>query len=180
MERSISIASAPQTVFPLINDFHNWTMWSPWEGLDPAMKRTYGNVSAGTGAEYSWVGNDKVGEGKMTILESKPDSLVKIKLEFIKPFEETSETTFTIAPQGPNTQVTWRRAGHNNFIAKVMSVFMDFEKMIGGDFDKGLGNLKGAAEKGAAPPSDTGPAPGETTAPPSGAPTPPGPSPTSN
>jgi len=144
--RSITVSAPPSAVFPLVNDFHGWSAWSPWEKLDPAMKKTFSGPAAGKGAGYAWTGNDKVGEGRMTILDSKPDESVAIKLEFIKPFEETSDTTFTFQPQGSATQVTWTMAGRSGFIAKAFGVFMDMDAMIGKDLEKGLATLKERAE----------------------------------
>lgn len=151
--RSAKIAAAPAVVFPLVNDFHAWADWSPWDSMDPGMKKTYSGAAAGAGATYEWSGNDKVGMGRMTILESKPDERVNIRLEFIKPFAATSETSFDLKPEGANgTDVTWSMTGHNNFMAKAMSLFMNMDKMIGPDFEKGLAAMKSKAEKAASAP----------------------------
>ncbi len=149
IERSTTINAPAATVFPLVNDFHKWDSWSPWAKLDPAMKTTFEGPPAGAGAMYSWTGNSEVGEGKMTITESRPNDLVKIKLEFIKPFAATNATEFTLTPSGNSTNVKWTMAGDNNFIGKAFSLFMNMDKMIGADFEKGLAQMKTVAESAA-------------------------------
>lgn len=160
IERSLAVAAPPGTVFALVNDFHKWNDWSPWEKLDPAMKKTFSGAESGVGAVYAWVGNDDVGEGRMTLVESKPAESLLIKLEFIKPFAATNDTIFTFKPEGAGTTVTWTMAGNNDFMGKAFSMFMDMDSMIGADFVKGLNGIKGlaeaevkkAAEAAAAPP----------------------------
>jgi hypothetical protein len=145
--RTTSIAAAPPDVFSVVNDFHKWDAWSPWSRLDPEMKTTYEGPPSGTGAVYSWVGNSKVGEGRMTLLESRPAELVRIKLEFLKPFASTSTTEFALSGRGDATTVTWNMTGDNNFVAKAMCLFMGgMDKMIGPDFEKGLSQLKTLVE----------------------------------
>lgn len=148
--RKTTIAATPAAIFPLLNDFHQWTAWSPWEGMDPKMARTYDGAASGTGAIYAWKGNDEVGEGRMTITDAKPNDLLVIKLEFLKPFEATNTTTFLLTA-GPQTEVVWKMEGHNNFLSKAFGIFMNMDKMVGDDFEKGLARLKTAAEKAAAP-----------------------------
>jgi hypothetical protein len=145
VQRSATMKASPDIAFALVNDFHQWDAWSPWEKLDPAMKKTH-EGAAGTGAKYSWSGNDDVGEGRMTIEESKPAELIRIKLEFLKPFESSSTTLFTFKPEGENVSVTWKMSGDNNFVGKAFSVFMDMDEMIGKDFEKGLASMKTLAE----------------------------------
>jgi hypothetical protein len=145
--RSTTISAAPADVFAQVNDFHNWEAWSPWAKLDPAAKNTFEGPSSGTGAGFAWSGNDKVGEGRMTILESRPNELVRIKLEFIKPFESACTTEFTLKPQGDQTEVTWSMAGENGFVGKAFCLFMDMDKTVGGDFEKGLAQMKAIAER---------------------------------
>ncbi|WP_224364386.1 SRPBCC family protein [Hyalangium versicolor] len=145
VQRSATIQAAPEFAFAQVNDFHNWGAWSPWDKLDPDMKRTFDGAS-GPGAIYSWTGNDQVGEGRMTIEDSKASEFVRIKLEFIKPFPATSTTTFTFTPASEGTQVTWKMEGHNDFMGKAFSMFMNMDKMVGGDFEKGLASMKTAAE----------------------------------
>jgi uncharacterized protein YndB with AHSA1/START domain len=144
--RAETIAAPPETVFAQVNDFHKWRAWSPWEKMDPEMTRTYEGEPAGEGAVYSWAGNSDVGEGTMTITESRPNELIRIKLEFIKPMEGTSDTEFTFTPEGDGTKVTWDMAGKNNFIGKAFCLFMSMDKMIGGQFEEGLSSLKTVAE----------------------------------
>jgi Polyketide cyclase / dehydrase and lipid transport len=146
VERSTTINAPAPAVFTLVNDFHKWDSWSPWAKLDPAMKTTYEGAPAGTGATYSWTGNSQVGEGKMTIIESRPSDLIKIKLEFIKPFAATNATDFAFTPSGNSTNVKWTMSGDNNFIGKAFSLFMNMDKMIGADFEKGLAQMKLVAE----------------------------------
>ena len=145
--RSAAMAATPAAVFDQVNDFHRWEAWSPWEKLDPAMKRTFEGPSAGTGAIYSWAGNDQVGEGRMTILESRPGELVRIKLEFLKPFASTNEADFTFKGEGAQTTVAWTMSGRKNFIMKAFCMFMDMDKTVGADFEKGLAQMKAAVEK---------------------------------
>jgi hypothetical protein len=135
-------------VFALVNDFHKWMAWSPWEGIDPALKRTYEGPPAGTGTIYSWSGNNKVGEGRMTLTESHPGDRILIKLEFLRPFKATNITEFTFKPNGNQTTVTWNMSGRHNFISKAFCMFMNMDKKVGGDFEKGLGKMKSVAESG--------------------------------
>jgi uncharacterized protein YndB with AHSA1/START domain len=155
VERSATIAAPSEVVFARINDLHQWDAWSPWEKLDPQMKKTYEGTDAGVGASYHWSGNDQVGEGRMTIMESEPGSKIGIKLEFIKPWSATNTGTFTLVPEAGGTRVTWAMDGTNNFMSKAMSIFMNMDQMIGADFEKGLANLKELAEATAAMPADT-------------------------
>lgn len=158
IERKTTIAAAPAAIYPMIADFHEWPKWSPWENLDPAMARTHEGAPSGTGAIYSWKGNDKAGEGRMTITEAKPGELVIIKLEFIKPFPATNTTTFKLTP-GPQTEVVWRMEGENGFASKAFGVFMNMDKLVGDDFEKGLAKLKSIAESPAPVPDVAKPAP---------------------
>jgi hypothetical protein len=144
--RSATIAAPAAVIFGQVNDLHKWEAWSPWAKIDPAMKQTYEGTPAGTGAIYSWVGNSEVGEGRMTITESRPEELVRIKLEFLKPFATVNTTEFHFKPEGKQTTVTWSMAGTNNFMAKAFCLFMNMDKMVGGDFEKGLAQMKSVAE----------------------------------
>ena len=148
--RSTTIAAPPSVVFAQVNDFHKWEAWNPWDKIDPAMKRTYEGAPSGAGAIYAWVGNSDVGEGKMTITESRPGELVRINMEFFKPMAGTSTTEFTFAPEGGGTLVTWSMFGDNNFVGKAMCLFMNMDTMIGGQFEKGLADMNKAAESAAA------------------------------
>ena len=149
--RTAVIAAPASAVFEQVNDFHKWEHWSPWEKLDPAMKKTFEGPSSGTGAVYSWAGNSEVGEGRMTVTESRPYELIRLKLEFLEPFAATNATEFTFAPEGNQTRVTWKMTGENNFIGKAFCLFMDMDKMVGGDFDKGLARMKTVAESNGTP-----------------------------
>jgi uncharacterized protein YndB with AHSA1/START domain len=169
IERSVTIAAPPAVVFPRVNDFHAWASWSPWEKLDPNLKRTYSGPAAGAGATYAWVGNSDVGEGKMTIQKSEPSSRVAIQLEFIKPFAATNQATFTFAPLADGTKVTWGMDGQNNFMSKIVSLFMDMDKLVGGDFERGLANLKQQSESTAAAAPTAPPTPPAEAAPSAGA-----------
>jgi uncharacterized protein YndB with AHSA1/START domain len=142
--RSRTVAAPPDVVHPYVSDFQHWPEWSPWEKLDPAMKKEISGAPAGTGAVYYWSGNSDVGEGRMTITDSRPPQSVTIRLEFLKPFAATNTTQFDFVPSGTGTSVTWAMTGHNNFMAKAFSVFMDMDKMIGADFEKGLASLDAA------------------------------------
>jgi uncharacterized protein YndB with AHSA1/START domain len=144
--RAATIAAPPETVFAQVNDFHKWEAWSPWEKLDPAMDRTYSGELAGEGAVYAWSGNSDVGEGSMTITESRPNDLIRLKLEFIKPMAGTSDTEFSFKSEGEGTHVTWTMAGKNNFIGKAFCLFMNMDKMVGGQFEEGLASMKRVAE----------------------------------
>ncbi len=147
VQRSATIKAPPEKVFAVLNDFHRWTEWSPWEKLDPAMKRTLGGANAGKGATYAWEGNSKAGAGRMEIIESAPSSKVGIQLDFIKPFEGHNLAEFTLVPQGDGTQVNWVMHGPAPFVSKLMQVFISMDAMIGKDFEEGLANLKAVAEK---------------------------------
>ncbi len=148
IERKTEIAREPSTVYAALEDFHRFGEWSPWEKLDPNLKRTYTGPQKGLGASYGWVGNDDVGEGRMTIVEAVPNEKVVVKLEFIKPFATTNMTTWTLKPEGGKTVVTWAMDGKNEgLIAKCFSMFMDIDKMVGKDFENGLSSLKKVAEE---------------------------------
>jgi len=144
--RSVVIAAPPEAVFPHVNELKKWAVWNPWEKIDPAMKLTYDGPASGVGASYSWVGNSKVGEGRMAITESRPSERVRLKLEFFKPMAGVSTAEFTFKPEGSQTSVTWSMTGKNNFIAKAFCMFVSMDKMIGGQFEKGLADLKSVAE----------------------------------
>jgi hypothetical protein len=146
VQRTATLKASPDVAFALVNDFHHWGEWSPWDKMDPNQKRTFEGAAMGTGARYGWSGNDQVGEGRMTIEESKANELVRIKLEFIKPWEATNATTFTFSPVAEGVSVTWKMEGHNDFMGKAFSLFMDMDGMIGKDFEQGLANMGKAAE----------------------------------
>lgn len=145
--RSATIAAPAPAVFAQVNELRKWEAWSPWAKKDPQMKQTYEGAPAGTGAITAWAGNHEVGEGRMTIVESRPGELIRFKLEFFKPFTATNTAEFAFRPEGNQTVVTWSMSGQKNLIAKALHLFMDVDKMIGGDFEAGLANLKTVTEK---------------------------------
>jgi len=150
-ERSATIAAPATIVFDHVNTLANWEAWSPWAKLDPQMTKTYDGPAAGVGATHSWIGNRNVGEGRMTITDSRRADFIRFRLEFFKPFAGTNTAEFTFRPQGNQTSVTWAMFGRSDsFICKAMSLVMNCEKMIGGQFDQGLAQLKRIAEGEAA------------------------------
>jgi polyketide cyclase/dehydrase/lipid transport protein len=144
--RSAAMAAAPAQVFAQVNDFHNWEAWSPWAKLDPSAKATFEGPRSGEGAVFKWAGNDEIGEGSMTLTQSRPSESIRIRLDFVKPMEGTSDVEFTFKPQGGETNVTWAMSGRHTFISKAICLFMDQDKMLGGYFEKGLASLKAVVE----------------------------------
>jgi uncharacterized protein YndB with AHSA1/START domain len=144
--RNATISAPPPAVFAQVNDFHKWEAWSPWAKLDPAAKSTFEGPTAGEGAIFKWAGNSDVGEGSMIITESRPSALIRIKLDFVEPFAATNTAEFTFKPEGNGTNVTWSMEGKNNLIGRVMCLFMDMDKMVGGQFEKGLASMKSIVE----------------------------------
>jgi hypothetical protein len=142
IQRQAVMPGTPAKVFPYIDDLRKFVEWSPWAKLDPAMKLTYGDVASGSGANFSWQGNGKVGVGKMTITESRPNDLVRCRLDFYKPFSCTNTHEFALKPEGSQTIVTWSANGKAPFFFKMMMVFVSCDKMMGENFDHGLTNLK--------------------------------------
>lgn len=140
------MAAPSPAVFAQVNDFHKWEAWNPWGKIDPAMKQTYEGAPAGTGAIYTWSGKNEVGQGRMTITDSRPSELIRIKLEFMKPFRATNIAEFTFKPERNQTLVTWSMTGTNNFMAKAIHLVMNMDKMIGGQFEKGLASMKSVVE----------------------------------
>jgi hypothetical protein len=147
--RSATVAAPASVVLAQVKDLHRWEKRSPWQNLDTAVKGTYDGPASGPGAKFAWAGNNKVGAGRMEITESHPSDLVKIRLEFIKPFAATNATVFTFRPNGGGTQVTWDMSGENNFMGKAFGLIMNMDRLVGGDFEKGLANMKQIVETGA-------------------------------
>ena len=147
IERSANINAPPEKIFSFINDFHNWVAWSPWEKIDPALKRAYSGTTSGKGAVYEWDGNNQVGQGRMEINDTSPPSHLLITLDFLKPFEAHNTAEFTLNGAGQSTNVTWAMYGPQPFLAKVMSVFCMMDRMVGPQFETGLANLKTVAEQ---------------------------------
>jgi uncharacterized protein YndB with AHSA1/START domain len=145
IERSAVVLAQPQRVFPLLNDFHQWSRWSPYEKLDPDMKRTFEGPASGPGASYAWAGNRQAGEGRMKIVEASPGQFVKIDLELQRPFPARSQATFTLFPLEGGTRVIWSMKGQNGFLGKAMSLVVDMDALVGKDFEQGLANLDKAA-----------------------------------
>ncbi len=146
IERSTVVAAPPEVVFAQVNDFHKWSAWNPWDDEDPTQKVAFEGAAAGLGAGYFYEG-DKAGSGRMTILESRPGELVKIKLEFLKPFTATNTAEFTFKPQANGqTEVSWAMYGEQGFVGKAFSLLMNCEKMIGDQFAKGLASMKQVSE----------------------------------
>jgi len=149
IERSPAMSAPPEVVFARVNDFHAWVDWSPWEKLDPAMKKTFGGPESGPGATYAWDGNEKAGAGSMTIQSANRPSQIGIELAFLKPFKDTSHVTFTFAPAEAGTKVTWAMDGKYMFVSKMMCLFIDMDKEIGKDFATGLVSLSEVTAKDA-------------------------------
>jgi carbon monoxide dehydrogenase subunit G len=147
VQRATTVQAPPDRIFPLINDFHQWGSWSPYETRDPAMKRSYSGADSGKGAVYGWEGNKDVGSGRMEILDAQAPSKIVIKLDFFAPFEGHNTAEFTMLPQGDGTNVTWSMHGPSPFIGKIMHVFINMDRMVGKDFEAGLANLKRLTEK---------------------------------
>jgi len=150
IQRSITINAPAAAAYALVSDFHQWGNWSPWEKVDPSMKRTFSDKASGTGATYYWIGNNEVGEGKMTMLQCDEPNKVVIQLDFIKPMTATNTATFTFDKQPDGTKVTWLMEGKKNFIAKAFSMVVNVDKMVGSQFETGLSAMKQAAEKSVA------------------------------
>jgi uncharacterized protein YndB with AHSA1/START domain len=146
IQRRTSIKAPPEKVFALINDFRNWESWSPWEKMDPAMRKTHSGPTMGRGAVYEWAGNKKVGKGRMEIIESSPSSRIMIQLDFIEPFEAHNMAEFSLKAERDFTSITWAMYGPTSYMAKLMGLFLNMDNMIGKDFETGLSNMKTAAE----------------------------------
>lgn len=155
VSRSGNVPAPPPDVFAMVNDLHRWEAWSPWIQLDPNARMTYEGPQEGPGATVRWAGNKEVGEGNLTIVENRPDERVRLRLEFIKPFAGKSEFEFDFEPAAEGTQVTWSMTGHNNLTGKVMCLFMDMDKRIGGDMERGLANMRTAVASTAPPATGT-------------------------
>ncbi len=146
VRRSLVIHAAPGRIAPYIVDFRRWMSWSPYEKYDPAMKRIFSGSTSGRGAVYEWKGNGDIGAGRMEIVDVAPSG-VSIRLDFFEPFEAHNLAAFVFEPEGAATNLTWEMNGRNNLAAKIVHVFIDMDRMVGGDFEAGLWNLKALAEK---------------------------------
>lgn len=151
-ERSATMNALPSEVFAQVNNFHNWEAWSPWAKRDPNAKTAYEGPETGEGAKFSWSGNNEVGAGKMIIIESTPDKIVALRLEFLRPMKAINTAEFVFNPVGDQTQVTWSMFGKNSFVGKAFGMIVDCDKMIGKDFEQGLANLREIVESSPAAP----------------------------
>lgn len=147
VQRTKRINSPPDKIYPFISDFKSWAAWSPWEKMDPSMKKTHSGALQGKGAVLEWDGTKDVGTGRMEVLEAIPTSKILIKLDFFKPFEAHNQAEFTLAPSAGSTQLTWSMYGPQPYMMKVMGLFCGMDKMVGAQFEKGLADLKALAEK---------------------------------
>ncbi len=150
IERTAAVAAPPAMVYAQVADFHRWSAWSPWAHLDPQMEVQFTGAPSGVGAVYQWNGNDKVGQGRMTIETARPGEQIGIKLEFMKPWAQTNRTDFLLKPEAGGTRVAWVMTGTNDFVGKAFGVFMNMDKMVGGDFEKGLASLRTVSEDASA------------------------------
>jgi hypothetical protein len=148
VERTTAIAAPAGAVFEQVDNLRKWDAWSPWAKLDPAAKVTFEGPDAGQGAAMGWSGSEKIGEGKMTIVESKPGEAIKIKVDILKPYQGSIDSEFGFKPNGDKTDVTWTMSGHQNFVQKAFCLLMNGKKMMGEDLEKGLAQLKAVAEQG--------------------------------
>ena len=147
IERTVAIKAPPEKLFALINDFHQWDSWSPWEKIDPALQRTYSGAASGKGAVYEWNGNKDIGQGRMEIVESSPSSKILLNLDFVTPFEAHNVVEFSLSADGDSTTVTQAMYGPSPYISKLMTIFFSMEKIVGDKYEEGLDNLKKLAEK---------------------------------
>jgi uncharacterized protein YndB with AHSA1/START domain len=147
IERSATIKAPPERIFAQVNDLKAWTAWSPWEKIDPALKRTYAGAQSGTGAAYAWDGNKDVGSGRMEITESVAPTRIVIRLDFLKPFEAHNTAQFGFEREGEATRVTWAMYGPSPYLSKLIGLVFNMDRMVGGQFEQGLANLKATAEK---------------------------------
>jgi carbon monoxide dehydrogenase subunit G len=147
VQRTARVNAPAEAIFPLINDYRNWALWSPYEHRDPALQRTFSGPPAGPGAIYAWEGNRNVGSGRMEIVDTAPPNRVIIKLDFFKPFKASNVAEFTLESRGAATDVTWAMHGPVPLLGKVMHMIIDCDKMVGKDFADGLASMKAAAER---------------------------------
>jgi hypothetical protein len=146
VQRSAAMKAPPEKIAAVLSDFRRWDSWSPWEKMDPAMKRTYGGAEKGKGATYAWEGNGQVGQGRMEITDIAPQR-VALDLDFVKPFEAHNKVVFTLESKGDATEVSWSMVGPVPYLAKIVHVFVDMDRMVGGQFEAGLANLRTVVEK---------------------------------
>jgi uncharacterized protein YndB with AHSA1/START domain len=145
--RTLKMKASPEKIFGVLDDFHAWSNWSPWEKLDPQMKRTHSGAARGPGAVYAWEGNKKAGAGRMEITDVTPGRRVAIKLDFLKPWEAHNQVELTLEQAGESTNVTWAMSGPSPFMFRLMGMFMNLDRMIGKDFETGLANIQRLMEQ---------------------------------
>ncbi len=153
VERSTNIAAQPSVVFAKLDDFEAWNAWSPWANLDPNAKTTMSDPSSGKGARFIWSGNDQVGEGSLTMLQSNPPELVEVEQEFVRPMAGKARMTFILVPRDGGTRLTWKMDGTNDFIGRAICMFMNMDALVGKNFEKGLGAIKSLVEEHAGHPA---------------------------
>jgi hypothetical protein len=147
VSRSLKISAPPEKIFPHVNDLHQWNNWSPWAKLDPNAKVTFSGPDAGVGEAMRWDGNSKIGVGRMTIIDSQPDSVIRLRLDFEKPMLATNTAEFSFLPDARQTLVTWAMRGKNSVGGKIFGLVFNFDKMVGDKYEEGLANLKAVTEK---------------------------------
>jgi carbon monoxide dehydrogenase subunit G len=147
VQRAASINAPPERIFPLLNNLRAFALWSPYEKKDPRMQRTYSGAPLGKGSVYEWDGDKNVGSGRLAIANSSPPSKVTMHLDMLRPLEAHNIVEFTLEPKGESTHVTWAMNGHVPYIAKIVHVFLNVDRMVGRDFEAGLADLKALAEK---------------------------------
>ena len=147
VQRTARIKATPDRLFANINDLHAWSAWSPWEKMDPTMKRTFSGPAGGVGAVYEWDGNSSVGAGRIEIVETTPPSKIVLRLDFLKPLAGHDTAEFTLEPKGDSTDVTWAMYGPSPYLSKLIGVIFNMDKMLGKSFDEGLAGLRTGAEK---------------------------------
>jgi len=147
VERSTTIDAPPERIYQHIANFHSWRSWSPWEGVDPDLRRTYSGPDTGSGATYAWEGNRKAGAGRMEIVEAAEPARVRIDLRFLKPFKAHNDIVFTIRLEGSGSHLTWTMTGRKTLATKIMGIFKSMDAMIGPDFERGLASLKSTVER---------------------------------
>jgi hypothetical protein len=144
--RSVEVDAAPSTCHALVNDFHEWTAWSPWEDVDPELQRTYAGVDSGVGARYAWSGNRKAGRGSMEIVESTPGQ-IRVQLLFERPWKAENSVEFSFVPSGSGTRVIWTMTGEHRGMAALFTKVVNMDKLLGKDFDRGLARFRAVAEQ---------------------------------
>ncbi len=145
VSRSTTVVVDPARVHGLINSFHEWTAWSPWEDIDPALQREYAGPDSGVGARYAWSGNRKAGQGAMEITSSSPDE-IRLRIDFLKPVKATNRVVFSLTPAADGTEVTWLMTGEQRGLMALVGRLVPMDRLVGKDFEKGLTRLKAVAE----------------------------------